>query len=293
MIIVRISGGLGNQLFQLAFYNNLKKELTNSNVMLDISFYDDQFSIFYRFFRKIRKTPSRKFMYTKQFENEIIKKDKLLKVLFIKDYKIKLVKILNYFFPLKSIFKLFNINVINEKNIEKNIENQSVVIYDGYWQNSKYIKNQELFIKTLFNFKLEAEKINNIVIHVRRGDLATSLSKNIYNVLDMNYYENAIDKIKSYGVFINEVTICSDDISWCMENIKQLRDVEIIHFSNSTSMGEDFSTMYYAKYLICSNSTFSWWAGFIGESKKMIIPGKWYSKKPFHFINDFDKIEEI
>lgn len=293
MIIVRISGGLGNQLFQLAFFNNLKKELKNKNVMLDTSFYDDQYSISYRFFRKIRKTPSRKFLYTKQFENEIIKKDKLLKVLFVKYYKIKLVTILNYFFPLKSIFKFFNVKVINEKNYGEKIENQDVVVYDGYWQNSKYIINQELFIKSLFNFKLETKNKNNIVIHVRRGDLATSLSKNLYNILDINYYENAIDKIKSYGVSINEVTICSDDISWCIENIKHISNVDIISYSNSTSMNEDFFTMYKANYLICSNSTFSWWAGFIGESKKMIIPKKWYSKNPINFINDFDKIEEI
>ena len=42
MIIVRISGGLGNQLFQLAFYNKLKCEIPNQEIMIDISFYEDQ-----------------------------------------------------------------------------------------------------------------------------------------------------------------------------------------------------------------------------------------------------------
>jgi hypothetical protein len=58
-------------------------------------------------------------------------------------------------------------------------------------------------------------------------------------------------------------------------------------------MIDDFFQMYNAEFLISSNSTFSFWAGYLGNSKILLTPKKWYNRKPFYFINNFDKINEI
>ena len=297
MIIVRISGGLGNQLFQLAFYNKLKREVTNPEIKVDISFYEDQYSLSYWLYRKLRKIPTRKFMIKEQLYNEVLDKIDLLPKLYKNKFKVRLVILLNYFIPLKSIFKLTNINIINENNIDDCKKNEVDKIYDGYWQNIRYIQNQEYYInrvlKEKYNKDFVENKTNNIVLHIRRGDQATVLSSNIYTILDVEYYERAINYIKLHGESFNEVTICSDDILWCIKNIKKIAGVDKINYSNSSSMIEDFLLMYNAKYLISSNSTFSWWAGYVGNSVKFLIPKRWYTLSPSNFINQSNKIIEI
>jgi hypothetical protein len=297
MIIVRISGGLGNQLFQLAFYNKLKGEFPNQEIKIDISFYEDQYSLSYWLYRKLRKIPNRKFMFKEQLNNEVLDKVDLLPKLYKNKFKVRLIILLNYFIPLKSIFKLTNINIINENNIDDYKKNEVDKIYDGYWQKIRYIQNQEYYInrvlKEKYNKDFVENKTNNIVLHIRRGDQATVLSSNIYTILDVEYYERAINYIKLHGESFNEVTICSDDILWCMENLKKLTGVDKINYSNSSSMLEDFLLMYNAKYLISSNSTFSWWAGYVGNSVKFLIPKSWYTLSPSNFINQSNKIIEI
>lgn len=297
MIIVRISGGLGNQLFQLAFYNKLKCERPNQEIKLDISFYEDQHSLLYWLYRKFRKIPLRKFMFKEQLNYEVLDKVDFLPKLYNTKFKVRLIILLNYFFPLKSIFKLTNVNVRSENNIDYNKENEVVKIYDGYWQNIRYIENQEYYIKRVLKEKYKIDlvenKTDNIVLHVRRGDQATVLSSSIYTILDVAYYERAINYLKLQGESFNEVTICSDDIFWCIKNIKKLAGVDKINYSYSASMIDDFLLMYNAKFLICSNSTFSWWAGYVGNSVKFLIPKRWYTFSPSNFINQSNKIIEI
>ena len=297
MIIVRVSGGLGNQFFQLALYNNLKEEFPTEEIMIDISFYEDQNSLLYWLYRKSRKIPNRKFMFKEQFNDEILNKIDLLRKICKNKLKMRILIFLNYLIPLKTIFKLTNINIINENNFDHSRKKEKVRIYDGYWQNIRYIQNQEYFIKKVlkekFNNEFEEEKTNNLVLHIRRGDQATALSSNIYTILDLEYYERAINYIKLNEESFNEVTICSDDILWCTKNIKKIAGVDKINYSNSSSMIEDFLLMYNAKYLISSNSTFSWWAGFLGNSEKCLIPKRWYTFSPSNFINESSKIIEI
>jgi hypothetical protein len=297
MRIVRISGGLGNQLFQLAFYNKLKGEVTNQEIKVDISFYEDQYSLSYWLYRKLRKIPNRKFMFKEQLCNEVLEKEDLLLKLYKNKFKVRLVILLNYFIPLKSIFKLTNVNIVNENNIDDYKKNEVDKVYDGYWQNIRYIQNQEYYLNRVLKEKYSKDFVenitDNIVLHIRRGDQATFLSSNIYTMLDVEYYEMAINYIKLHGESFNEVTICSDDILWCRKNITKLAGVDKINYSSSSSMIEDFLLMYNAKYLISSNSTFSWWAGYIGNSVKFIIPKRWYTLAPSNFINQSIKIIEI
>jgi hypothetical protein len=297
MIIVRISGGLGNQLFQLAFYNKLKREITGQEIKIDISFYEDQYSLLYWLYRKSRNIPSRKFMFKEQLNNEVLDKVDLLLKLYKNKFKVRLVILLEYFIPLKYIFKLTNINIINENNIDDNKQNEADQIYDGYWQNIRYIQNQEYYINRILKEKYNNDfidnKTHNIVLHVRRGDQATVSSSHIYTILDVDYYERAINYIKLHGEIFDVVTICSDDILWCKDNIKNLSGIDKINYSNSSSLIEDFLIMYNAKYLISSNSTFSWWAGYIGNSVKFLIPKRWYTLSQSNFINQSKKIIEI
>lgn len=297
MKIVRISGGLGNQLFQLAFYDKLRGDFPDEEIKIDLSFYKDQNCLSYWLYRKLRKIPYRKFMFNEQLNNELLDRIDLLSKFYKSGLKVRLVILLNYLIPLRSIFKFTNINLINENNIDKYEISEADKIYDGYWQSIRYVQNREYFIirilKDRFFKEFIQNRTSNIVLHIRRGDQATALSSNIYSILDVDYYERAIKYIILQGENFNEITICSDDILWCKENVQKLKGVEKINYSNSSSMIEDFLLMYNAKYLISSNSTFSWWAGYVGNSVKFLIPKRWYTSSPSEFINESNKIVEI
>lgn len=297
MKIVRISGGLGNQLFQLAFYEKLSRDFPDEEIKIDLSFYKDQNCLSYWLYRKLRKIPYRKFMFNEQLNNEKLDSIDLLSKLYKRELKVRLVVVLNYLIPLRSIFKLTNINLINENNFDNYEISEADVIYDGYWQNIRYVRNGKFFIvgilKDRFFKEFVQNRTSNIVLHIRRGDQATVLSSNIYSILNIDYYERAINYIKLQGECFNEITICSDDIQWCKENVQKLTGVEKINYSNSSSMIQDFLLMFNAKYLISSNSTFSWWAGYVGNSVEFLIPKRWYTSSPSEFINESNRIIEI
>jgi hypothetical protein len=294
MIIILISGGMGNQLFQLSLHRFLV-EMNFANVKVDIGFYKDQNSLLYWVYRKIRKIPKRKFLFEKEFSVQIIDRESLLSVVFGQSLSKVLFKILCLFIPLKNLFFLSQAKLIKESNFVIGDLNLGIVILDGYWQKSVFIQNNIEYIRRLLEDKIKdlAEPNDSVVIHVRRGDQATVSSKNIYTILECSYYLDALLFIKSKGCDIRNITICSDDIEWCKQNLDYLGTHYDVNYSMATSMWDDFKIMYNARYLISSNSTFSFWAGYAGYCDKMIIPKNWYVSNPSNFINDLDKIIEI
>jgi predicted glycosyltransferase len=90
---------------------------------------------------------------------------------------------------------------------------------------------------------------------------------------------------------------------------KVKRDFEVFYLTNlikeisktvkcsyhSGNMWQDFAMLYYAKNLVCSNSTFSWWAGLLGESTMNWFPDtmNYYDNQQFDKINDQTKVYKI
>jgi hypothetical protein len=296
MILINISGGLGNQLFQLAFYN-LLIENGYKNIRLNISFYKDQYSLLYYLFRRIIKIPDRKFLFEKEFKDLTLDRDSVLKIAFPSWVISKLIMFLNLFIPLKYLFKISSATLINELNYSTLISSNGFLVLDGYWQKSFFINNQESFIRNLLKSKYKDQFLDNpttdIVIHIRRGDQATKFSESIYTILNLDYYNNAFKLVSRFCEENAKIIICSDDIDWCIKNIREIDGRTDLYYSRSKSMIDDFFLMYNSSFLISSNSTFSWWAGYVGNSKKMIIPKNWYVNQPQNFIFDSTKIIQI
>jgi hypothetical protein len=297
MKVVNISGGMGNQLFQLALYNKLIKD-GHKDVFIDIGFYQEQNSFFYFIYRIIRGIPKRKFLFENELQFIILNRNDLIKSVYHSRTYRQILNFLNYFFPLKFIFRFSKrVDVVNEKFFFNWQNNNKIIIFDGYWQDFDFIEKQEHFLNDLLRLKYKNEFTDvlnfKLVLHVRRGDQATILSKNIYNILDNNYYLESLKFLGKIGVIIDKITVCSDDINWCKRNMTDIQELYNVDFSNSSTMLEDFLLMYNAQYLISSNSTFSFWAGILGNSDIVITPKKWYNRIPYNFINNYSKIKEI
>ena len=87
-----------------------------------------------------------------------------------------------------------------------------------------------------------------------------------------------MDEIKKY-VENPTFIFFSDDIDWVRQNIKV--DVPCYYESGSDPVWEKLRLMYSCKHFIISNSSFSWWAQYLGRysGKFVISPDHWYNNK--------------
>ena len=278
MIVVKLMGGLGNQMFQYAFAKNLSIK-NNTSLKIDLSFLLD-------------RSPRENFIF-RDFDLDIFN----INFEVVQENEIENGSLFNaskgllssLFSKKKSLedFKLIEEHFYFEK---KNIKEDKDIYLEGYWQSEKYFLENEKTIRKEYNFKYslsEAEvKLNNLLsqvesvcVNFRRTDfLDLKNSADTHGVVEYDYYIKAIDliakRIKSPHFFI-----FSDDIEWCKENVKITYPITFVEHSFK---GEKFSSylqlMKNCKHFIIPNSTFAWWAAWLSESKDKIViaPNNWF-----------------
>ena len=258
-IILRLIGGLGNQLFQLQFAINLKDKI-GGNLILDNSFL----------------TNSKK-------KHEIIDLGDL-----IVPYPIKKLNWIDLSLrrPLEKIlfkFKISAPNFVNPKfyfeESKNNINLMPVIILDGFWQNAKYLNLD--FIKELQKklAKKYSKSFNQSVVcvHVRRGDYLTNRNFLIKNqlVLTLDYYLRAFDYFKK-NIISPSFEIYTDDETWAKDTFVKTNDIQVISSKHLRPFELLAKMASYQNYII-ANSSLSWWAAVLSSSvnKKVILPKKW------------------
>ena len=275
MIISKLSGGLGNQMFQFAaakalslkHRTELKIDATNFKIEKEgLTPRDFELSIF-------EKEPL-------QFLTEQTKKKLLSEKLSL------LSKIQNKITGKKPV------EYYRERGFHFNkefftIPNDRYLI--GYFQSEKYFKNFEKEIRGSFEFptkineknqKLRSEILNcnSVSVHVRRGDyvkVASNLKH--HGVCSLEYYQNAIERICKKienPVFY----FFSDDIDWVKSQIKSEYPMHYIAHNTGNQSFEDMRLMSHCKHHIIANSSFSWWGAWLNpNSEKMVIaPTPWF-----------------
>ena len=265
MIIIKIIGGLGNQMFQYSFYRSLQSK--GINVYADLSEFEayplhNGYEL-ERIFNLTVRTPS-------QFILNLFRPNQTKWV----------------FRKLKRVLNLKKTYRVEEKefSFDPSFLSDTNKYYFGYWQNEGYFHNIAEQIKHDFIFPKIADienetilqKITNtqsVSIHVRRGDyLKDPLLGNICN---LDYYEEAIfninSKIKNAQFFV-----FSDDMAWCRQNLK-LENVTYIDLNKGERSYIDMQLMSNCKHNIIANSSFSWWGAWLNNNpnKVIIAPGKW------------------
>lgn len=129
---------------------------------------------------------------------------------------------------------------------------------DFYFQDEKWFKKSEKDIRKMFGGGIGYD--DRVAIHVRRGDMTTNNFD--INLSETDYYEKAIAK------FPNEkFLIFSDDLDWCKQKFKGDRFL----FNNDCTPEEDLKLMASCKSHIIANSSFSWWAAWLGKKDNQIV----------------------
>lgn len=291
MLIIRIQGGLGNQMFQYAIYKSLMAN--GKKVYIDKTYFN--YSRSHNGFElenifKIRpKYASEKQIYKLtgfypfNFKNILF--NKLYKVLSLGTLKN------NVYFKRQ---KEKNILIEKDHSFIENIFDFNEKYLDGYWQNIKYFSDIEKEILSDFTFQLknigsENEDIlklinntNSVCVHVRRGDYINNKSLGI-NLLP--YYKSAINHLTNNT---NSPTffVFSDDIKYCKEEL-DIPEAKYIDWNQNERSYLDMYLMSQCKHNIIANSTFSWWGAFLNKNQDKIViaPKSWFNDKSTEINN--------
>jgi len=138
----------------------------------------------------------------------------------------------------------------------------------GYYQSSRYFAEYADEFRQLFKSGPPLSS-NVCVIHIRLGDYFRGKNKTLHGILTPSYYERAMAAMGD-----KEFLIYSDDIIMC-------REMPFLQGTNITFVDEPDDSaalhqMSQAPNIIMSNSTFSWWAAFLGMPKRVIAPDRWF-----------------
>lgn len=288
MKIVKILGGLGNQMFQYALYMALKQKYPNEEVMIDVSCF-------------------RGYPLHNGFE--------LDDIFLLNSPKATWKDIIKVSYPYpnyrcwqigKYIMPKRRTMCIEQKNFALNLNIFSLsgdFYFDGYWQHEEYFNFIRDKICKAFTFTPltdEANKkvlhrillTNSVSIHIRRGDYINHPF--FRGICDLDYYKRAITYLKEK---VNPQLYCifSNDIEWCKRNLSTylLNDsVLYVNWNNDARSYRDMQLMSCCKHNIIANSSFSWWGAWLNSNPEKVVlaPSRWMNIKmekdpiPEHWI---------
>jgi GR25 family glycosyltransferase involved in LPS biosynthesis len=258
-LAVRIKGGLGNQMFQIATLYAAAKD-NNLDPIVE----------------KVKVSPGSILRPT--YWDTVFSHVNTSKSLQINNFNIMKEPSMNY----------------NKIRVPHNVH----IMMDGYFQSPKYFDNHRDVILELFklpnNIMKNIEKVKNDIIskfeekkeivsvHVRRGDYMKL--KHVYNILEMDYYNTAMVQFKDCNF-----VVFSEDIIWCKDNFKNNTSIQFIENIN-TNVSSDVTELYLMSMFdhnIIANSSFSWWGAWMNNnpSKMVIAPKVWYSDSDMNNLN--------
>lgn len=266
MIITRLNGGLGNQMFQYALGRKMSIK-NNSLFKLDVSDYTSCNPRAYGLshFNIIENIAT-----VRESQNA---------------------KRLSWF--KRKILRKFNVG------FDPKILNKKDDIYlDGFWQSEKYFNDVEEIIRQDFKLRrkmshsaeIMLDMIQNaevsISIHIRRGDYVESSKTNEYHgTCSAEYYNKALillaEKLPKNDLAKIHLFVFSDDIEWVKKNLSFPYAATFVS-NPSIPDYEELILMSRCSHHIIANSSFSWWGSWLNANPQKIViaPKKWFDTKP-------------
>lgn len=284
MIIVRIKGGLGNQMFEYAMARKLQIDLGIDRIGFDLTVVN----------KDLQRSLS--LQHFTLFENVEIIEEKGKIALFQEVFAKKLV---SYFIAGRQeglagrredfwgrLFGFFGIVQRDHSLIQENfwLRCHRNIYMNGWFQDAEKLLPIRDVLLDEFNWiptevsGIESSDIyrqivstNAVCVHIRRGDY---VNNSIYDVCKDAYYYHAMEYMNqtvSNPVFY----IFSDDIAIVKRTMEF--SCQVVYVEEEHQDYEDLYLMKHCQHFIMSNSTYSWWAQFLGEAedKVVVAPKKW------------------
>jgi hypothetical protein len=120
---------------------------------------------------------------------------------------------------------------------------------------------------------------HSVAIHVRRGDYVSNpVAAAYHGTLGRQYYESALTMLDDLGH--RRRLWCSDDPHWVANHLARPGD-KVSHSALTTADGGEIALMASCRSRVIANSSFSWWAGWLGsptsQTHPVIAPRRWFA----------------
>lgn len=267
MKIVKVKGGLGNQMFQYAFHRLLQEKYHCEDVRLDLKYYGDAGVDDIRLSRLGR-------MHTRFQAATDAKLNK------------------KYFFENNRAYR----------DVPALLDYQ---YYDGYWQSWRYLEPVAQQLRREFTCDDLSEQtlgymkrfggMNSVFVGVRRGDYFDNEKlANHYGRTDVEYYKKAVAYMRErldHPVFV----FFSNDMPWVREHLScdvMGLEADSVIYREKQDITDDFEELFVmrsCRNAIVTNSTFNFWGAWLMENQDKIIvaPRDWFKDdRPIDIIPD-------
>ena len=307
MIIVRYKGGLGNQMFQYAFAYALKRKFPDVEITADVTHYQlhnehNGFELEKCFGIAIPKAdkktlkeyspyyvPGKAYSFAPRPIKRYISRN-----LQFKYYNKQLNQLKdNVWYYKQEYHNTYAPDVF--EHIGEALKEGKTVYLDGLWQDIRYFDEYKDDIKEIFSLSDEPSEENSIGIHIRCGDFLNSK----FDICPPKYYAEALDIIKSNTTESNttesnatesntsadnpvksdnadsddeQVYVFTDDTIKAVDILGKRGETFKYINSGVQSSLKDMELLSRCSKMIISNSTFAFWAAYLGEPKLVIAP---------------------
>lgn len=274
MMIVKLKGGLGNQMFQYAT-GLAASSILGEELKLDATGYDDP-----RYINADTPRQYRLFPFNPSAGIATPNEVKMYKYpfgIFSKAKRFAVLRVLkrHYSDYDPSFFKKYHKYIEGYFQSEKNFINIKDRVLKEYTLKKEF--ESEVFLAE----KKKIDITKSVSVHIRRGDYVSDpKTKSAHGVCSEEYYKQAIDIMRT-KVRTPIFYFFSDDIEWVKKEFGEHADFKYVSNSKLEDY-EELMLMASCAHNIIANSSFSWWGAYLNQNSNKIVvaPKKWVNKVP-------------
>lgn len=167
------------------------------------------------------------------------------------------------------------------------------LVLEGYWQAPAWFAGAEAALDHDFAFRAPpsaavaawATRIRaaeSVAVHVRRGDYVSSPEvRAVHNALEPAYYALAGEALRQrvgQGTFF----VFSDDPDWAEAHIRLPGPTTTVRHEGTVAAHDDMRLMSLCRHAIIANSSFSWWGAWLARHPGQVVtaPARWFRSRP-------------
>lgn len=265
MKIITFWGGLGNQIFEYAYYKWLQEKYPNDKI--------------YGYYPKVGLAVHNGLEINKRFEVELPPSTKFTNIIGL------------LLFNLNRVCRRLKLPLLSTCTHAN--EKYDSLFHCDYFQDKKYL------VKSLcLDFRLngisnqnkslikEIETKDFVSVHIRRGDYLSHINSRVFGgICTEEYYIKAIERIRISAPNV-KLIFFSDDTKYVKDTFKY-DNMQVVDWNNGENSIYDMYLMSKCKYMILANSTFSYWAACMNKNAKVVIcPSKWNNIRDLNLSHD-------
>ncbi len=293
MIIVRITSGLGNQMYQYNFYRYLQDRFPDTEVRADITWFnahnDHQG---YELERIFKHSENYEFDIQKASFSDIFRVTGQIPVFLGGPFG----KVIEFLLgPVNRILRerdkkerhIIDRLVSDDYSVLQHLDTSVDWYMAGFWVEEEFVLGRTNKVRREFVFDAPKDSQNqnllgmidgcdSVAVHMRRGDYMTDTYKDMFKHLGKEYYEKAVHYLQQQCGTNLRFFIFSDDPDFAegiFRDMDAKPDYVVVRHNTGKNSFRDMQLMSRCRHHIIANSTFSQWGAILaGDDGITVYP---------------------